>query len=110
MIKEAQKNVNHLKDIKKQLKELQDEFFTEIKLISDIAGIAMPEPSEIDLLTDKVQNPLQLIEAYKKEKGIAIDPAILDILQNTFADMKPVFSRQIGGSEYSKELLKIIQE
>lgn len=110
MIKEAQKNVNHLKDIKKQLKELQDEFFTEIKLISDIAGIVMPEPSEIDLLTDKVQNPLQLIEAYKKEKDIATDPAILDILQNTFVDMKPVFSRQIGGSEYNKEFLEIIQE
>ena len=61
-LKEAQKNVNELKDISKKLKELQDAFFTEIKFISDIVGIAMPEPSEIDLLQDKIQNPLQLIE------------------------------------------------
>ena len=70
MVKEAQKNVNELKNISKKLKELQDEFFTEIKFISDIVNIDMPEPSEIDLLQDKVQNPLQLIEDYKKQKGI----------------------------------------
>ena len=57
MVKEAQKNVNDLKNISKKLKELQDEFFTEIKFIADIVKIDMPEPSEIDLLQDKVQNP-----------------------------------------------------
>ena len=66
MVKEAQKNVNELKNISKKLKELQDEFFTEIKFISDIVNIDMPEPSEIDLLQDKVQNPLQLIEETKR--------------------------------------------
>ena len=61
MVRDAQKTVNELKDIREKLKELQDEFFTEIKFISDVVGIAMPEPSEIDLLQDNVQNPMELI-------------------------------------------------
>lgn len=110
MVKEAQKNVNELKEISKNLKNLQDEFFTEIKFIADVVGIAMPEPSEIDLLQDKVQNPLKLIEEYKKEKGIKTDGTIVDMLQNMFEGIEPVINRAIGGSEYRDELIDIIRE
>lgn len=110
MVRKAQKNVNELKAISKRLKELQDEFFTEIKFISDIVGIAMPEPSEIDLLKDKVKNPLQLIEEYKREKGIRTDTSIVNMLQSVFAGIKPVISRQAGGSQYRNELLDVIKE
>ena len=108
MVKEAQKKVNGLKDISKKLKELQDEFFTEIKFISDVVGIAMPEPSEIDLLKDKVQNPLQLIEEYKKQKGIQTDSAVVDMLQSMFDGIEPVINKSAGGSEYRNELLDVI--
>lgn len=110
MVKEAQRNVNELKDINKKLKELQDEFFTEIKYISDIVGIAMPEPSEIDLLQDKVQNPLQLIEEYKKEKGIQTDGSVVDMLQGIFDGVEPVINKSVGGSEYKNELVDVIME
>ena len=110
MVREAQKNVNELKAISKKLKELQDEFFTEIKFISDIVGIAMPEPSEIDLLQDKVKNPMQLIEEYKKEKGIQTDTSIVDMLQSVFAGIEPVINKHAGGSEYRDELLDVIKE
>lgn len=110
MVREAQKNVNELKAISKKLKELQDEFFTEIKFISDIVGIAMPEPSEIDLLQDKVKNPMQLIEEYKKEKGIQTDSSVVDMLQNIFADIEPVINKHAGGSGYRDELLDVIRE
>jgi GTP-binding protein EngB required for normal cell division len=110
MVKEAQKNVNELKDIGRKLKELQDEFFTEIKFISDIVGIAMPEPSEIDLLQDRVRNPLQIIEDYKKENGIRTDEAVVDMLQNIFDGIEPVINKNIGGSEYKNELMDIIME
>lgn len=110
MVREAQKNVNELKAISKKLKELQDEFFTEIKFISDIVGIAMPEPSEIDLLQDKVKNPMQLIEEYKKEKGIQTDTSIVDMLQSVFEGIEPVISKHAGGSEYRDELLDVIKE
>lgn len=110
MVKEAQKNVNGLKEISKKLKVLQDEFFTEIKFISDIVDIDMPEPSEIDLLQDKVQNPLQLIEEYKKENGIQTDNAVVDMLQKIFDGIKPVINKAAGGSGYREELISIIKE
>lgn len=110
MVKEAQKNVNELKDISKKLKELQDEFFTEIKFISDTVNIDMPEPSEIDLLQDKVQNPLQLIDEYKKERGIKTDNSLVNMLQNMFNGIKPVINKAPGGSEYTDELVDIIKE
>lgn len=110
MVREAQKNVNELKEISKRLKELQNEFFTEIKYISDLVGIAMPEPSEIDLLQDKVTDPLQLMEEYKREKGIRTDPSVVDMLQTMFEGIEPVISREAGGSEYHNELLEVIRE
>ncbi|MEG0897663.1 MAG: dynamin family protein [Ruthenibacterium sp.] len=110
MVREAQKNVNDLKAVSKHLKELQNEFFTEIKFIADVVGIAMPEPSEIDLLQDKIQNPLQLIEDYKKAKGIKTNPAIVDMLQTTFSGIEPVINKYAGGSEYHNELLNVMRE
>ena len=108
LVKDAQKNVNVLKDISKKLKGLQDEFFTEIKFISDVVGIAMPEPSEIDLLQDKVQNPLELIEEYKKKRGIQTDSTVVDMLQSMFEGIEPVINKSAGGSEYKNELLDVI--
>ena len=110
MVKEAKKNVNGLKDISKKLKELQNEFFTEIKLIADIVGIAMPEPSEIDLLQDKAKNPLQMIEEYKKEKGIQTDKSLVNMLMDIFEDIQPVINKSIGGTEYKKELIEVIKQ
>lgn len=108
MVKEAQRNVNELKGISKKLKELQDEFFTEIKFVADIVGISMPEPSEIDLLQDKVQNPLELIEEYKKQKGIQTDKSVIDMLQGIFDGIEPIINKCVGGSEYKNELLDVI--
>ena len=110
IVKEAQKNVNLMKDVSRKLKELQDEFFTEIKFISDVVGIAMPEPSEIDLLQDKVTNPLEMIEEYKKQKGIKTDPAFANMLQTMFKGIKPVINKSAGGSEYKNELIDIIKD
>lgn len=110
MVKEAQRNVNELKDINRKLKELQNEFFTEIKFIADMVGIAMPEPSEIDLLQDKVQDPLRLVEDYKRENNIQTDPSLQDMLQQIFEGVEPVINRSAGGSEYKKELLDVLSD
>lgn len=110
LVKEAQRAVNELKAVSRKLKELQDEFFTEIKYISDLVGIAMPEPSEIDLLEDKVQKPLQMIGNYRKVQGIKADPEIRRLLRETFARIQPVISRKAGGSEYQRELLDVLRQ
>ena len=70
LINEIKRHLNELKEDKQNLKKLQDEFFTEIKIISDKFGIEMPEPSEIDLIQDKIQNPSEVIKEYKEKKGI----------------------------------------
>lgn len=110
LVKEAQKNINELKDISKKLKDLQDEFFTEIKFISNMVNIDMPEPSEIDLLQDKVQNPLQLIEEYKKEKGILLDNSVVNMLQNIITGIEPTINKMVDRSEYREELIAVIKD
>lgn len=109
MAKEAQTNVNRLKDIRRKLKELQNEFFTEIKFIADIVGIAMPEPSEIDLLQDTVKDPMQILQEYKRENNIHTDSSLADMLQHIFTGIKPVINRSAGGSEYKEELMEVIE-
>lgn len=99
-----------MKDIEKKLQDLQDEFFTEIKFIGDQVGIDMPEPSEIDLLQEHVRNPLELMEEYKKSKGLKTDDTMVEMLQHIFEDMVPMINKMPGGSEYRNELLDIVTE
>lgn len=110
LVKEIQRNVNELIGIHKKLKELQDEFFTEIKFIGDQVGIQMPEPSEIDLLQDRVQDPLKIVMEYKRVKGIKGERQILEILQEAFDGVSVVFNRVAGGSKYQEELLGVLKE
>lgn len=111
LIKEIQKNIAELKAISKVLKELQMAFFTEIKGIADVVGIMMPEPSEIDLMQDKVQNPLQVIAQYQQKKGYKSSKGeLLALLQEALEDVDPVFNKQPGGRAYQEELLAVLKE
>ena len=104
-----QKTISSLKRILAEVRSLQDAFFTEIKIVSDLVGIEMPEPGEIDLLEAKVRSPLQLIEDYRKKHNLSGDPAILAMLQKTFANVQPVINKKAGGSEYRAELERLIR-
>ena len=108
MVKEAQRNVNELKSISGKLKELQDEFFTEIKFISDVVGIAMPEPSEIDLIQDGTKGPLQLIQEYNREKGIKTDSSVAEMLQKSFEGIEPALNRSADDTQRRNELLEVL--
>lgn len=108
LVKEAKRRVGVLKEMRGKLKELQDAFFTEIKFISDMVGIAMPEPSEIDLLQDRAQNPLQMLKEYKKEAGLSTDGSAAAMLLDIFGDIQPMIQQSAGGSEYRKVLADVI--
>lgn len=110
MVDEAKKNVNELKNIKSSLKDLQNEFFTEIKYIADIVGIQMPEPSEIDFLSDHKLNPLEIIREYNTQNGIQQDPEYAELFKKTLKGIEPTINKQRGGSEYRAELAQIIKE
>lgn len=110
LIKESQKKIKRLKDIQAKLKELQNEFFTEIKFISDIVGISMPEPSEIDLLQENAVSPLAMMEEYKKSKGIQSKTDFVELLQDMFDEVEPVIQSKEGGIHYTKVLSDLIEE
>ena len=110
MVNEKNKDVIELKSINQNLKKLQTDFFTEIKLVSDIVGIEMPEPSEIDLIVEDIRDPLQIFEGYNKENGIQVDNSLVDLLQDMFSGIEPVINNCPGGSEYKSELLNILLE
>ncbi|WP_054939246.1 dynamin family protein [Paenibacillus ihuae] len=109
LITEISRSIAALKSVNQALKQLQTDFFTELKLISDLAGIAMPEPSEIELIQESLTNPLQLLRNYRQMKGLSSDDSTFHLLQNTFNDMKPVIAAQPGGSTYIDQLVGIIQ-
>lgn len=89
---------------------LQDEFFQEIKRIGGVVGIRMPEPSEIDLLQENASDPLLLLKAYNRAKGIKSDPQLRSILRRTFENVQPVMGQLAGGSAYQKRLVDILQK
>lgn len=110
VIRELQKNINKLKEIQKLVKDLQNEFFTEIKFVADVVGIDMPEPSEIDLIQSKVQNPLQVFEEYQKKQGRKTDPNLVQKIKDLFEEIEPVIDFKEGGSRYRNELVDIIEK
>jgi len=104
-----QNKIAEYKELTNELKRIQDEFFTELKYIADIVGIAMPEPSEIDLMEDKIKDPIKVLKEYKKQKDIKTNDTFIEIIENAFDGIEPVFNKKQGGSEYKETLTEIIK-
>lgn len=109
LAKDISKNQVQLKQIQEKLKQLQDEFFAEIKRISDIVGIEMPEPSEIDLIKDKVVNPIEIIKAYKQKYNIKYNLQIRNTLES-LKTVESIINYRSGGSKHNETLLNSIKE
>lgn len=110
LINEIKRKITELKENENKLKNLQNEFFTEIKNVSDKVGIQMPEPSEIDLIQDKIKNPIDVVREYKRKNRIKSDNNLSTLIIDTIADVNPVINNQAGGSQYKNELLSIMRE
>lgn len=108
LIGEIKRSITTLKEKKEKLKELQNRFFAEIKRIGDVVHIEMPEPSEIDLIQDKIVNPKEVLEQYCEKHNIKQNPEISILLNDIFAEVNSVFLKVEGNGEYSKELEEII--
>ncbi len=108
IIRSAKATLTGLEDVKQRLKELQTEFFAEIKIIGDIVGINMPEPSELELISDKISNPLDILTAYAKKKGIKLSGEYKDLLAEAFDGVKPVINSMPGGSEYKDSIVEAL--
>lgn len=104
-----QKKIEEYKGLTDELKRIQEEFFTELKYIADIVNIIMQEPSEIDLMKDKIKDPIKVLKEYKKQKDIKTNDTFIEIIENAFDGIEPVFNKKQGGSEYKETLTEIIK-
>ena len=57
-----------LKDAQKRLTELQQEFFTEVRIAADEAGISMPEPTAADLVEDGIPDVSDTVRDMLRKK------------------------------------------
>lgn len=110
LVRELKQSTDQLGDILIKVNTLQHTFFQELKNVGDVVGIPLPEPTEIDLLTDEVQDPLTILAKYKENKGIESNPALQDVLQKTLYGIKPTLQNAPGGGEYKNQLADIIQK
>lgn len=109
LINEIKRKIDQLKGDKNNLQKIQDEFFTEIKNISDKVGIEMPEPSEIDLIEDKIKNPIDAIKQYKEKQGIKSNPNLSIKISDIMANVDPVIDRKSGGAKHKDEIFNSIR-
>lgn len=109
------RNISELKQLKETLHTLQDEFFTEIKHIADAVSIEMPEPSEIDLLSDRIVDPKAIIEVYCSENGLAdvkhknLQLSFTELLTDILRDVDIKFY-DIASSKETEETAKLLSE
>lgn len=109
IIKSGKSNLSQLETVKSKLKDLQTEFFAEIKIVGDIVGIDMPEPTELALMADKLKNPLDVLTEYMKKKGITPKHDYQSIMADAFENVTCVMNKKAGGSEYRESLLEVLE-
>ena len=99
------RSIAELKELKNRLHQLQDDFFTEIKRIADVVSIEMPEPSEIDLLSDKLIDPKAVLDAYCSQNGLDDVKhknqrlAVSELLTEVFRDVQTPFFDAVSSKE-----------
>ncbi|MFA7097180.1 MAG: dynamin family protein [Gammaproteobacteria bacterium] len=70
IILEAKNHRNKFQGLKTELSAYQKEFFGMIKDIGSLVGIELPEPDEIDMLTNDTLDLRTLLREFCKNKGI----------------------------------------
>ena len=95
--------IDMLEAHKETVREMQDKFFRELKFVGDQVGIALPEPSEIDLIGDAATDPLSVVQEYLSKRGLKVDPRIREAL--VFPAGEFAMNHDAGSAQY-KETLK----
>jgi len=67
---ETIKKINNIEENVKEFEALKYKFFKTVKEIGDKVGIPLPEPKDIDLLTDKIRLLTDILKEYKKAHKI----------------------------------------
>lgn len=99
--------IQNYKQREKRLIELQNYFFSEIKKVGDKYKIEMPEPSEIDLISNKISTLKAILIKLKEKKGIKSSENF-HILKKTLPVSQNNFVNTLGNINYSKTLKNLI--
>lgn len=110
VIRNSKSYLSQLETIKGKFKELQTEFFSEIKIIGDIVGIDMPEPTELSLVIDKAKNPLDVLKEYMNKRGFKINNDYQTLMEDAFENVEPVMNQKPGGSDYKDSLIEVLEK
>ena len=78
--------------------------------ICDKFGIEMPEPSEIDLIQDKIQNQIEEIKKYKEKNNIKSNPNISIKIIELMSNVNAVINEEAGGWNHKNKIYKSIKE
>ncbi len=110
MVSLTKKEISLMQSMLGVLDSLKEEFFEELKSVSDIVHISLPEPDEIDLIKDNAVCLLSVIKEYKKERAIKNERFYLQILKDIFDDAHPVLGYFQGSDAYSDEMFDILAD
>lgn len=82
LIVDIKDRIKEFKKLLDNLYVLQNEFFTEIKAISNIVSIDMPIPSDINFINENYLNYIQLLKNYKQNNNIKKITNIFDEIKH----------------------------
>ena len=70
----------------------------------------MPEPKDIDVLEDKITDPLSVLQEYNRAHNKSVPKNLKEELMDAFRDVTPVFECEPGGSKYKDVVTDILSE
>lgn len=70
----------------------------------------MPEPKDIDVLSDKITDPLSILQKYNQEHNKSLSKETKEQIMDIFRDIKPVFECEPGGSKYKSIIEGVLSE
>lgn len=110
LIDDTKLAIKNFDDLRQKLRDLQQEFFTEIKFAADKVNIKMPEPSEIELLEDRISDPAALVKKMLERDNLKPDSNFLAKMQRELQAVDPALSNSPGGTGYKNVLFDAMKE
>lgn len=98
-----------LREKSKQITDISQEFFTELKKVGDQYGITLPEPSEIDLISNNTSKLLKILRETKernKIKSVGNYHALMTLIK----DKEIRINKAVGHKDYAKELAGVFKK
>ena len=110
LVTDTKATIQKFTDLRQQLRDIQQEFFTEIKFAADKFKIKMPEPSEIELLEDRISDPAAIVRRMLERQNLSTDDNFLAKMQTELQAVNPTLNNSAGGTGYRNVLFGALKE